>query len=92
MLENVADTQGPWGKISTDDTEAACRVQIGMYALGTRHNIYTRGTAPGNGGPDAQSRDEYSQRAFFRAYLRYLTLPDDRRSLARHASPQLDDH
>jgi phenylpropionate dioxygenase-like ring-hydroxylating dioxygenase large terminal subunit len=78
MLENVADTQGPWGKISADDTEAACRVQIGMNALGTRRNIYTRGTAPGNGGPDAQSRDEYSQRAFFKAYIRYLTLPDQR--------------
>jgi phenylpropionate dioxygenase-like ring-hydroxylating dioxygenase large terminal subunit len=86
MLENVADTQGPWGKISTDDTEAACRVQIGMYALGARRNIYTRGTAPGNGGPDAQSRDEYSQRAFFRAYMRYLTWPDDGRSQLRRAT------
>ena len=72
MLENVADTQGSWGKISTDDTEAAYRVQLGSRA-GAGRNIYTRGTAPSDGGPDAQSRDEYSQRAFFRAYARYLS-------------------
>jgi phenylpropionate dioxygenase-like ring-hydroxylating dioxygenase large terminal subunit len=73
MLDNVADTQGSWGKISTDDTEAAYRVQLGGRAIGAGRNIYTRGTAPGNGGPSAQSRDEYSQRAFFRAYARYLS-------------------
>ena len=73
MLENVADTQGSWGKISADDTEAAYRVQSGARAAAAGRNIYTRGTAQGDGGPDAQSRDEYSQRAFFRAYARYLS-------------------
>jgi phenylpropionate dioxygenase-like ring-hydroxylating dioxygenase large terminal subunit len=72
MLEQVADTQGPWGKISCDDTEAAYRCDLGIRGQGTRANIFTRGVEPGNGGPDAQSRDEYSQRAFYRAYWRYL--------------------
>jgi phenylpropionate dioxygenase-like ring-hydroxylating dioxygenase large terminal subunit len=72
LLENVADTQGSWGKISTDDTEAAYRCQVGLRAQGTSSNLFTRGTEPGLGGPDAQSRDEYSQRAFYGAYYRYI--------------------
>jgi benzoate/toluate 1,2-dioxygenase alpha subunit len=72
MLEGLADTQGSWGKISCDDTEAAYRCQLGLRGQGTRVNIFARGVEPGNGGPDAQSRDEYSQRAFYDAYYRYL--------------------
>ena len=71
-LENLADSQGSWGKISCDDTEAAYRCQVGIRGQGTRVNIFTRGTEPGRGGQHAQSRDEYSQREFYRAYSQYL--------------------
>ena len=71
-LENLADSQGSWGKISCDDTEAAYRCQVGIRGQGTRVNIFTRGTEPGRGGQQAQGRDEYSQREFYRAYFEYL--------------------
>jgi phenylpropionate dioxygenase-like ring-hydroxylating dioxygenase large terminal subunit len=72
MLEGLADSQGSWGKISCDDTEAAYRCQLGVRGQGTRVNLFTRGVQTGSGGEDAQSRDEYSQRAFYRAYYEYL--------------------
>ena len=72
-LENLADSQGSWGKISADDTEAAHRCQIGAYGSGTRESIFSRGVAPGNGGQDADSRDEYSLRIFYRTYDNYLS-------------------
>jgi benzoate/toluate 1,2-dioxygenase alpha subunit len=71
-LENLADSQGSWGKISCDDTEAAYRCQLGVSGNGTRHNIFTRGTTPGRGGQDADGRDEYSQREFYRVYQQYM--------------------
>jgi benzoate/toluate 1,2-dioxygenase alpha subunit len=71
-LENLADSQGSWGKISCDDTEAAFRCQIGMHGKGTRFNIFTRGEEPGRGGQDASARAEYSQREFYRVYQEYL--------------------
>jgi phenylpropionate dioxygenase-like ring-hydroxylating dioxygenase large terminal subunit len=71
-LDNLADTQGSWGKISCDDTEAAYRCQIGVRGRGTTHNIFTRGTEPGHGGQHANARDEYSQREFYRAYQHYM--------------------
>lgn len=71
-LENLADGAGSWGKIACDDTEAAARCQVGMYGRGTRVTMFTRGTAPGRGGPQAQSRDEYSSREFYRVYQQYL--------------------
>jgi phenylpropionate dioxygenase-like ring-hydroxylating dioxygenase large terminal subunit len=71
-LENLADSQGAWGKISCDDTEAAYRCQLGVRGQGTRVNIFTRGVEPGRGGQDAQGRDEYSQREFYRVYYQYL--------------------
>ncbi|MFC6236341.1 aromatic ring-hydroxylating oxygenase subunit alpha [Longivirga aurantiaca] len=72
-LENLADSQGSWGKISGDDTEAAHRCQMGAQGTGTRESIFTRGVAPGNGGQDADPRDEYSLRIFYRAYDDYLS-------------------
>jgi phenylpropionate dioxygenase-like ring-hydroxylating dioxygenase large terminal subunit len=71
-LENLADTQGSWGKLSCDDTEAAHRCQVGLRGQGTRHNLFTRGVEAGRGGPDADVRDEYSQREFYRVYEQYL--------------------
>lgn len=71
-LDNLADTQGSWGKISCDDTEAAYRCQIGVRGRGTTANIFTRGTQPGNGGQHASARDEYSQREFYRTYHHYM--------------------
>jgi phenylpropionate dioxygenase-like ring-hydroxylating dioxygenase large terminal subunit len=71
-LEGLADSQGSWGKISCDDTEAAYRCQVGLRGQGTASNIFTRGVEPGGGGQDAQARDEYSQRAFYRTYFEYL--------------------
>ena len=72
-LENLADSQGSWGKITCDDTEAAFRCQAGVAGRGTQHNIFTRGTAPGTGGPQANGRDEYSQREFYRVYQQYMS-------------------
>jgi phenylpropionate dioxygenase-like ring-hydroxylating dioxygenase large terminal subunit len=72
LLENLADTQGSWGKLSCDDTEAAARCQIGVRGGEGRNNLFTRGVAPGRGGEDADVRDEYSQREFYRAYQQYL--------------------
>ncbi|MEU7041458.1 Rieske 2Fe-2S domain-containing protein [Streptomyces varsoviensis] len=71
-LENLADTQGSWGKLSCDDTEAATRCQIGVRGEGGPYSLFTRGVAPGRGGEDADVRDEYSQREFFRVYQQYL--------------------
>ncbi len=71
-LASLATSQGSWGTISCDDTEAAYRCQLGLLGQGTRSNLFTRGAAPGRGGSDAQSRDEYSQREFYRAYYDYL--------------------
>jgi phenylpropionate dioxygenase-like ring-hydroxylating dioxygenase large terminal subunit len=71
-LDNLADSQGSWGKVSADDTEAAYRCAVGSRARGTHVNIYTRGTEPGNGGQDVSARAEYSQREFFRAYQQYM--------------------
>ena len=72
VLENLADTQGSWGKLSCDDTEAAYRCQVGVRGEGSRSNLFTRGVAPGRGGEDADVRDEYSQREFYRVYEQYL--------------------
>jgi benzoate/toluate 1,2-dioxygenase alpha subunit len=72
QLENLADTQGSWGKLSCDDTETARRCQIGVRGDGGRFNLFTRGVEPGRGGADADVRDEYSQREFFRVYQEYL--------------------
>jgi benzoate/toluate 1,2-dioxygenase alpha subunit len=73
LLENLADGQGSWGKISADDTEAAVRCQIGVRGRGTRFNILSRGVEPGRGGPDVDARDEYSLREFYRVYDEYLS-------------------
>jgi phenylpropionate dioxygenase-like ring-hydroxylating dioxygenase large terminal subunit len=72
MLENLADTQGSWGKLSCDDTEATHRCQAGARSQGTRFSLFTRGVEPGRGGEDADVRDEYSQREFYRVYYQYL--------------------
>jgi len=72
QLENLADTQGSWGKLSCDDTEAARRCQIGVSGQVGEFNLFSRGVAPGHGGESADVRDEYSQREFFRVYQQYL--------------------
>lgn len=74
QLANYADTQGPWGRITVDDTEAQERVQIGFGAAGTPFSNVGRGVslAPARGGDDAQSRDEYTIRVFYEAYRQYL--------------------
>ena len=74
QLANYADTQGPWGRITADDTEAQERVQIGFGARGTDFSNVGRGVSlpPARGGDDAQSRDEYSIRVFYEAYRQYL--------------------
>jgi benzoate/toluate 1,2-dioxygenase alpha subunit len=72
VLENLADSQGSWGKVSCDDTEAALRCQIGLRARGNFGNIFTRGEEPGRGGQEAGARTEYSQREFYRVYEEYL--------------------
>jgi phenylpropionate dioxygenase-like ring-hydroxylating dioxygenase large terminal subunit len=71
-LENLADSQCSWGKVSCDDTEAALRCQIGLRAKGTAFNIFTRGEEPGSGGQDVSARAEYSQREFYRTYEEYM--------------------
>ena len=75
MLENLADGQGSWGKISCDDTEAAVRCQIGLRGRGTQFTPFARGVKPGKGGPDVDGRDEYSLREFYRVYSQYLSAP-----------------
>lgn len=78
VLENLADSQGSWGKLSVDDTEAALRCQTGLYAQGTRLSLFTRGQGhdgEDSGGEGSAGRDEYSQREFYRAYAHYLETP-----------------
>lgn len=74
LLANYADTQGSWGRISVDDTEAAERTQIGLRAEGTTFSNMGRGVTlpPYRGGDEAQARDEYSIRVFYEAYRQYL--------------------
>jgi benzoate/toluate 1,2-dioxygenase alpha subunit len=71
-LESLADSQGAWGKVSADDTEAAYRCQVGMPSLGTQFSIFTRGVDESLQGELADARDEFSSREFYRVYTQYL--------------------
>lgn len=72
MLENLADTQGSWGKLSVDDAEAAYRCHNGILGQGRRTNLFTRVDKPGSGS-ETSARTEYSQREFYRVYQQYMT-------------------
>lgn len=69
-LENALDTQTAHGKISGDDTEAARRCNIGFGTISAvRWSNMGRGQAPGGHG---EKNDEYSLRAFYSEYKKYL--------------------
>jgi phenylpropionate dioxygenase-like ring-hydroxylating dioxygenase large terminal subunit len=69
-LQTALDFQASSGKISGDDTEAArrCGLGFGTYPH-VRWSNMDRGQAPG---AEGHKNDEYSLRAFYAAYKRYM--------------------
>lgn len=69
-LESLLSIQTSSGKVSADDTEAARRCTIGLGAADVmRWSNMGRGQEPGLSGA---KNDEYSLRAFYREYKKYM--------------------
>jgi hypothetical protein len=69
-LDQSLDGQTSAGKISGDDNEAARRCSLGFGAVReVRWSNMDRGQEPG---AEGGKNDEYSLRAFYHAYKRYM--------------------
>jgi hypothetical protein len=69
-LDGCLDGQTAAGKISGDDNEAARRCEAGFGTVSeVRWSNMDRGQAPGSEGI---KNDEYSLRAFYREYKKYM--------------------
>lgn len=73
-LEQSTITQGSWGKVSADDTEAALRTHLGTKTTDTPFSNMGRGTGPGKEGT---KYDEYSLRSFYSAWRHYMAAGAD---------------
>lgn len=71
--EHSVFTQGSWGKVSADDTEAAVRTHEGTKAVTTPRSNMGRGVKPGKQGT---KYDEYSLRSFYFGWRHYMAALD----------------
>ncbi|MFC9557870.1 Rieske 2Fe-2S domain-containing protein [Rhodococcus sp. NPDC056960] len=68
-LQGSGDSQGSWGKISSDDIEAAVRAQSGLQGSSLATSHMGRGLKPGKVG---DKFDEYSLRCFHKIWNAYI--------------------